>query len=64
MPTAPDDTRFGTSLPPAIQRRLRMQAAATKTRMATLLTRLLDEALMSDAEIAELVRNGGTSDDV
>jgi hypothetical protein len=61
-PTA-EDTRFGTSLPPAIQRRLRLQAAATGTKMAPLLAEVLDKALMSEAELAELIRTGGIADD-
>jgi hypothetical protein len=61
-PTA-EDTRFGTSLPAAIQRRLRLQAAATGTKMAPLLAEVLDKALMSEAELAELIRTGGIADD-
>ena len=63
-PTAAQDTRFGTSLPPAIQRRLRLQAAATGTRMAALLASLLDRALMTEDELAELITNGSAASDV
>ena len=61
-PTA-EETRFGTSLPAAIQRRLRLQAAATGTKMAPLLAEVLDKALMSEAELAELIRTGGAVDE-
>ena len=61
-PTA-EDTRFGTSLPPGIQRRLRLQAVATGTKMAPLLAEVLDKALMSEAELADLIRAGSAADD-
>jgi len=62
MSTAAEDTRFGTSLPPAIQRRLRLQAAVTGTKMAPLLASLLDRALMSEDELAAAIRNGASDD--
>lgn len=63
MSTAAEDTRFGTSLPPAIQRRLRLQAAVTGTKMAPLLASLLDKALMSEDELAAAIKNGASDDD-
>ena len=58
MSATAEDTRFGTSLPPAIRRRLRLQAAVTGTKMAPLLASLLDKALMSEDELAAAIRNG------
>ena len=62
MSATAEDTRFGTSLPPAIQRRLRLQAALTGTKMAPLLAAVLDTALMSEDELADRIRNGETTD--
>lgn len=63
MSATAEDTRFGTSLPPAIQRRLRLQAAVTGTKMAPLLASLLDRALMSEDELADRIRSREATDD-
>jgi hypothetical protein len=55
---AAKDTRFGTSLPLPIQKRLRMQALLTRTKIAQLIASLLDQALMSEAELAAAMQNG------
>jgi len=63
MVATAEDTRFGTSLPPAIRRRLRLQAAAQGVKQATLLAALLDKALMTEAELGALIANGAGDDE-
>lgn len=57
------DDRWGTTLPPGIRRRLRLQAAVSGTPMSKVLAVLLDEALPTEAELAAQIVSGGRRDD-
>jgi hypothetical protein len=60
---ATDKPRLVTTLPPPIDRRLRMQAAIRHWTVTRVLVEVLDRGLPSADDLAALMREGETTDD-
>ncbi len=60
---ATDKPRLVTTLPPPIDRRLRMQAAIRRWTVTRVLVDVLDKGLPSTEDLAVLMREGETTDD-
>ena len=60
--TTRTDDRVGTTLPAGIRRRLRLTAAVQNRPMSRVLETLLDEHLLSEAELAAAILSGGSDE--